>query len=368
MKIRPERPDIGQKYKNDFKDNNQYPFCNITRVLSDKNTGAIVQELNELDSTLDRNGYTSIFNSDLHDYMVKFPKFYYKRTWNGDTLEEYILGNVPPKKISQIPKQIKDLGYEVYPCFVDPDGNIRDYILIGVFPGTIVNGQLRSLPVTTGSIYPQDLSQRYDYLKDAIRYGRDHSFNINMIDTVSMIRLLFKFSFQSLDFRVITLEKGASNLIEVGQTLKLGNRTGYIDKKWVSIFGIEGFFGGGSYAYEYVEGVQIYSKKIIYTLNPSLIYDVDKYTVLDFETPTINTSVRKIQTMMRLSGFLYMPATGSTSTDTTTHWASGAYYYYSSERYLFTGGTAYGVFSFYLRSRSSTEKVLSRLMIKPSCL
>ncbi|MGL5971244.1 MAG: hypothetical protein ACRCZL_04450, partial [Cetobacterium sp.] len=133
MKITAHKPDMGQGYSNDFK--NVYPFSQIGRVVTNKDTGEIIAELHDEDSFKVKSGEFFVFDNSKHDIMVKFPKFYYKREWTGEVLKDSILSEIPHVKTTAN-------GYEIFPTFIREDGTVRDYVLYGAFKGVVLENQL----------------------------------------------------------------------------------------------------------------------------------------------------------------------------------------------------------------------------------
>ncbi|MGL5716752.1 MAG: hypothetical protein ACRCX2_27300 [Paraclostridium sp.] len=245
------KEDIAQEYSNPF--SNIYPFSQFGRVLSNKDSDEIIEWLHETDSTLKKDGSASTYDETKHDAMCHFPKFYYKRVWNGDVLEESWIENIPPNHIDDIPKVIKDAGYSVYPCFVDESGNISDYVLYGAFKGYELGSQLRSIVGYTPTV-----SKTISYFRDRARQGRSVNFNIETWGTISMIQTLYKFAFKDLNAQKVIgqgwTNKSASTT--TGATMKLGNRSGYLGVNYnqISLFGIEDFYGN---VWSFVDGMLV---------------------------------------------------------------------------------------------------------------
>ncbi|MGL5646957.1 MAG: hypothetical protein ACRDDY_03820 [Clostridium sp.] len=236
MKITPFRPDIGQSYKNDFREKRIFPFNKIGRVVVDKDTAEILMWLGEDDSTLTKEGAPWVYDETRHDIMVHFPAFYYKRTWNGDVLEDSIFTEVPVKPVSP------ETGAEVFPCFLREDGSVRPYVLYGAFKGVELGGQLRSIVGQKPTV-----NKTISAFRDSARQGRDSRWNIETFGVISMVQFLYKIAFQDLDSQKI-IGNGWTNKSEsatVGTTMELGNRSGYlgVDGNQISLFGIEDFYG-----------------------------------------------------------------------------------------------------------------------------
>ncbi|MGL5963008.1 MAG: hypothetical protein ACRCZ2_01210, partial [Fusobacteriaceae bacterium] len=267
MKITAHKPDQNQSYNNPFKD--VYPFSQIGRVVTDKNTGAIIAELSEDNSFNAKNGEFFVFDDTKHDIMVKFPKFFYKREWNGNNLQESILTEVPYFAVG------KD-GYEIFPTFLKEDGSIRDYVLYGAFKGAIIEEQLRSikgyLPAHTKTIAE---------FRDLARQGRNTTFNIETISIVSMVQLLYKVAFQDLNSQSVLgngwTSKSASTT--TGGTMELGNRSGYlgVNGNQISLFGIEDFYGN---IFSFVDGLLVTDTGYNVTNNVSNFGDVAKHVLI----------------------------------------------------------------------------------------
>lgn len=220
MKIKPHRPDLGQSYSNPFKEKRIYPFNKIGRVVVEKTTGDILLWLGENDSRLTLEGAPWTYNENLHDIMVHFPAFYYKRNWNGDILEDSILTDLPKDVISD------KVGYEIFPIFVRDDGSIRPYVLYGAFKGVELGGQLRSV---VG--YKPTVNKTISAFRDLARQGRDSRWNIETFGIISMVQFLYKIAFQDLDSQKI-LGNGWTNKTAsaiTGSTMGLGNRCGFLD-------------------------------------------------------------------------------------------------------------------------------------------
>lgn len=234
MKITPYRPDIGQEYKNPFKENNIYPFNKIGRVACDKDTAEIRFRLHENDSNLDERNYPIDWtNLDIYTYI---PKFYSKRTWEGEVLKDEISTEVPTDKGHD--------GWEIHPAFLRTDGTVRPYILIGCFDSTDVGGQLRSVPSLAKPLVNITISTALS----KARQGRSNKFTIGCPQMLTALWILCKVAFQTLNLQEYigngwVIKSEAQN---VGTTMALGNRTGYlgVNGNQISVFGVEDLWGG----------------------------------------------------------------------------------------------------------------------------
>lgn len=257
MKITAYKQDIGQAYDDPFKDNNVYPFNKIGRVVVDKDTAEIKHWLGDNNSNLSQAGYPISIDSATEDVMVYFPAFYYKRTWNGDVLEDSILTDIPTTRYRE--------DYEVFPCFVREDGSIRPYILYGAFKGVEIGGQLRSVIGSKPTV-----SKTISAFRDLARQGRSTKWNIETFQLVSMVQFLYKVAFQNLNSQSV-IGNGWTSKSEsatTGSTMLLGNRSGYygVNGDQISLFGIEDFYGN---VWSFVDGFLVQDDGYYITNNPS---------------------------------------------------------------------------------------------------
>ena len=273
MKIQAYKEDIGQQYRNPFKENNIYPFSEIGRVVVNKDSGAIVTRLHEFDSSLDENGnpYTLKDNEDI---MVYYPCFYCKREWSGTEVKDSILTKIPTST-SPI-----DDGYEIHPIFLREDGSLRPYILVGAFLGTEKGGQLRSIPSGEKPTVSKTLEQFRTIARGS---GRDNRWNLLTPDVVSMRQLLYKVAFQNLNSQQ-ELGNGWVSKSEagiLGSTMKLGNRCGYlgVNGNQISLFGEEDFYGN---IWQFIDGFVIKDDGYYFSNSPSKLGTISSYE--KFET------------------------------------------------------------------------------------
>ncbi|MGL6099791.1 MAG: hypothetical protein ACRC0G_09240, partial [Fusobacteriaceae bacterium] len=265
------KQDVNQEYVNPFK--NVYPFSKIGRVLREKDSKVVVQRLNESNSNLDETGNPSIFDEALHDFSVYFPKFYWKRTWKGEVLEEAFIEAPVPKHTKDIPQNILDMGFSVPGCFVNSDGTIEDYILYDAFKSVELNGQLRSVPG-----YKPTANKTISAFRDLARQGRNTKFGIEDYGVLTMVQFLFKVAFQDLNSQAV-LGKGWTEKAEsalTGSTMELGNRSGYLgtNGSQISLFGIEDFYGN---IWSFVDGFLVTDEGYYTTYNNLNYGDLTKH-------------------------------------------------------------------------------------------
>ena len=273
MKIQAYKEDIGQQYRNLFKENNIYPFSQIGRVVVNKDSGDIVTRLHEFNSYLDENGnpYTLKENEDI---MVYYPCFYCKREWVGTEVKDSILTEMPT---STSPR---DDGYEIHPIFLREDGSLRPYILVGAFLGTEKGGQLRSIPSGEKPTVSKTLEQFRTIARGS---GRDNRWNLLTPDVLSMRQLLYKVAFQNLNSQQ-ELGNGWVNKSEsgiLGSTMKLGNRCGYlgVNGNQISLFGEEDFYGN---IWQFIDGFVVKDDGYYFSNAPSKLGTISSYE--KFET------------------------------------------------------------------------------------
>lgn len=294
MKITAYKQDIGQGYSNPFKDNNVYPFNKIGRVVVNKDTAEIKYWLGDTNSNLSQAGYPINIDSATEDVMVYFPAFYYKRTWNGDILEDSLLTDIPTTRYRE--------DYEVFPCFIREDGSIRPYILYGAFKGSEVGGQLRSV-VGNKPAHSKTISA----FRDLVRQGRDTKWNIETFQLVSMVQLLYKVGFQNLNSQAEigsgwTSKSGSATS---GATMLLGNRSGYygVNGDQISLFGIEDFYGN---IWSFVDGFLVQDDGYYITNTPSsfgILSSHDKISAVPLTGLEINGLVEGyFKTIEKISG------------------------------------------------------------------
>lgn len=283
MKIIPYRPDLNQEYYNPFKEKGIYPFCEIGRCITNKDTGEIKRWCHELDSTLDRDGNDIAFDKETEDYMVYIPAFYYKRVWEGDVLKDSIL--------TRVPDTVEYEGYKVHPAFIKKDGTIRKYFLISAFYGNEYKKQLRSIP---------DVAQHWNiyhnitHIRDRALNGRVLGYGLINIFSLDALRKLFKISMVSQDVNPIGLGRSINQISKCGETLNLGNITGcQIYSNQTTFFGIEDLFSYNTNLLR-VDGIYKINNEIFVTKNIEDIGDVSLYEKTGFLITESDGYINKI--------------------------------------------------------------------------
>lgn len=338
MKIQAYKEDIGQQYRNPFKQNNIYPFSQIGRVVVDKDSGDIIRRLHEFNSYLDEDGNPYILK-DNEDIMVYYPAFYCKREWVGETVKDSILTEVP-KDV-----QPKD-GYEIHPIFIKEDGTLRPYVLVGAFLGTEISGQLRSRPTNDKPTVKKTLEQFRTLARGG---GRSNKWNLLTPDIVSMRQLLYKVAFQNLNSQQ-ELGDGWVNKSEsanLGTTMKLGNRCGYlgVNGNQISLFGEEDFFGN---VYQFVDGFIVKDDGYYFSNKPSVLGTVSSYDKVNV-VPLMGVEVSEnvsgfVSKMEKLSTYKFMNIPKELSGSISSHYTDSFYSHKKNETNicLFGGLWDYG--------------------------
>lgn len=269
MKIIAYKEDVGQTYVDPFKQSGVYPFSKIGRVVVDKDSGAIKYRLNEYNSNFDDKG-NPISLKDNEDIMVYFPAFYCKREWTGTTCKDSVSTEVPTTAT-------KD-GWEVHSAFLRADGTVRPHVLVGAFQGVEIGGQLRSVP---NKAKPR-VSITLEAFRNSARQGRNSKWNVLTMDIISMIQLLYKVGFQNLNSQSV-IGNGWTSKSEsatVGNTMDLGNRSGYlgVNGNQISLFGIEDFYGN---VWEFIDGFVVKDDGYYTTNNPNNFGITSTYTKIN---------------------------------------------------------------------------------------
>lgn len=288
MKITAHRPDMNQEYRNEFVENNIYPFTEIGRVVVDSTTGEIKRRCSYNDSNYDIDGNPIEFDSATEEMMVYIPAFYYKRTWNGDQLEDSIL--------TEKPDSLSKYGYNVHQAFIKADGTIRDYFLIGAFLGTYVDNQLRSVP----RLEKPRLGVNITSFREAARRNRSTNWNLFNFLQLSALQILYKVGFQNLHSQNIIGDgwtKQGDRAI-VGTTMGIGNMSGYSEQNGdqISVFGIEDFYGN---LWQWIDGFLLTSDGCYITGDANNFGQLESH---DFIQATVPKNNGYIKQMIRISG------------------------------------------------------------------
>lgn len=255
MKTLANKPDIGQDYQSDF--DNIYPYSKIKRCLCNPNTGEISMFLNDGTSNKTIDGLPIDLSNTNYDVMVYIPAFYYKVTFTDTQTKYSILQD-------EVTTRYKG-DHEVHPAFIRADGSIRAYILVGAFKGVESSGKLRSIAGQKPTV-----SKTISAFRDLARQGRNTKFNINTVQVISAIQMLYVVEFANLNSQAM-LGNGWTKKSEsavTGSTAELGNRSGYlgVNGNQISYRGIEDFFGN---IWEFVDGLLIKDDGYYMTNNPA---------------------------------------------------------------------------------------------------
>lgn len=255
MRTLANKPDIGQVYKSDF--DNVYPYSKMKRCLMNKTTGEVGTILSDENSNKSLSGSPVNLSDNNFDLMVQIPAFYYKVEFTSNSTNYSILQDVPDSRYKG--------DHEVHPAFIRPDGSIRPYVLVGAFKGSVIGSQLRSLKGQN----PQ-VSQTISWFRERARQGRNQQFNINTVQIISAIQMLYVVEFSNLNSQAMIGNgwTGKSAAATTGSTLELGNRSGYlgVNGNQISYRGIEDFWGN---IWEFVDGLIIKDDGFYITNNPA---------------------------------------------------------------------------------------------------
>lgn len=284
QKTKANLPHLNQPYSSYY--DHIFPYNEMGRCVCDKDTMAIKYFLDKLDSSKKMNGEPSILTGEDGDVMVHVPCFAYKvaRTdrmaWGVSTIK-------PNKWANNLPE-----GYKIHPWFINPDGSIAEYRLVGAFEGYVLTGQLRSV----AGVIPTRSKTIGSFRTDA-RNGRSTKFNITTFYETSALQLLMINEFGTLDTQTAmgkgktelntTTEVEATNyaVLTTGETIKLGNRSGYLvsedgsrtnGKVSMSYRGIENIYGS---IWKFVDGLIITDDGYNHTMNPANFGTVGSHTL-----------------------------------------------------------------------------------------
>lgn len=255
MKTLANKPDIGQVYKSDF--DSIFPYSHIRRCLCNPNTGEISVFLQHDSSKNTVDNVVADLSSGAYDVMVYIPAFYYKVTFTNAQTRYSILQD-------EVTSRYKG-DHEVHPAFIKEDGSIRPYILVGAFKGVEKDGKLRSIAENKITV-----SKTISAFRDLARQGRNIKFNINTVQVISAIQMLYVVEFANLNSQTMLGNgwTGKSESAVTGSTAELGNRSGYlgVNGNQISYRGIEDFFGN---VWEFIDGLLIKDDGYYITNNPA---------------------------------------------------------------------------------------------------
>lgn len=318
-------PHLTQAYQSNF--DQVYPWNETGRWIADHVTGAFKYKLSKTDSTKKIDGTAANLSGTDGDVVTKWPAYSY-RTIFGPTSPRYEIDTTVPDKYGS---NIRP-GFKVHPAFRKPDGTVRPFFTLGAFKGFVdANQQLRSV---SGMIPTRALTQAA--FRDKARQGRTTKHNIEILYQISAVQLMFMVEFQNLNSQVVcgrgkvdypsTLPSGIFSELETGDTVGLGDRSGYLEvrgetdgKVSMSYRGLEDFYGG---IWSFVDGLIITDEGYYHTGDPAKLGNIANYT-LSGATPLMGdtadsgkdgyaTGMERISTL----DFAFLPSAvgGNTST------------------------------------------------------
>lgn len=259
------KPNEGQEYSSIF--DGYYPYSKIGRVVVDNNTGAIKRFLSFEDSNFTTLGEPINLDTNTESIMVYYPPFYRKKDCRVGGVEKQgiALNVVPDRNGTNCPK-----GYVIEDWFLEEDGTIAEYRLLGAFNGYDQSGQLVSLPnvIPTRNLNIQQFRDKAKHNRVASKSG------LFSFYAVSAVQRLFIMEFGNFDSQT-TLGKGntewsfsdgadsAYEIIRTGSTMLLGNKSGYLNKTYegneitngkvsISYRGLEDFY---SNVWQFIDGI-----------------------------------------------------------------------------------------------------------------
>lgn len=278
MRTLAHKPDAQQTYVSDF--DSIFPYSKIRRCLCNPNTGEIAMFLKHETSNQSVDGTPVNLTDGNYDVMVYIPAFYYKVTFSGNQTRYSILQD-------EVTSRYKG-DHEVHPAFINANGGIRPYILVGAFKGVESGGKLRSIAGQKPTV-----SKTISAFRDLARQGRNTKFNINTVQVISAIQMLYVVEFANLNSQAM-LGSGWTSKSEsavTGSTAELGNRSGYlgVNGNQISYRGIEDFFGN---VWEFVDGLLIKDDGYYMTNNPAYFGNASNSTRIAI-TPLTDTDDSK---------------------------------------------------------------------------
>lgn len=278
MRTLANKPDASQNYVSDF--DSIFPYSKIRRCLCNPTTGEIGMFLSHETSNQSVDGLPVNLSDGTYDVMVYIPAFYYKVTFSDTQTKYSILQD-------EVTSRYKG-DYEVHPAFINENGGIRPYILVGAFKGVESGGKLRSIAGQKPTV-----SKTISAFRDLARQGRSTKFNINTVHIVSAIQMLYVVEFANLNSQAMLGNgwTGKSESAVTGSTAELGNRSGYlgVNGNQISYRGMEDFFGN---IWEFVDGLLIKDDGYYMTNNPAYFGNASNSTRIGI-TPLTDTDDSK---------------------------------------------------------------------------
>jgi hypothetical protein len=335
------KPNEGQEYFSQF--DNIYPYSEIGRWVVDRNTCQLLRALSHEDSNFTKMGQPIDLDTENEMIMVKYPAYYRKKNCrvNGVEQQGIALNIVPDKFGVNCPD-----GYTIEDWFLNEDGTIAEYRLLGAFNSYEDNGQMISIP----NVIPTR-SKNIQQFRDASKINRTES-GIMSFYAISAVQRLFILEFGDFDSQKV-LGKGKTywvyadgadseyEIIRSGNTMELGNRSGYLNRMYneeeltdgkvsISYRGLEDFFGN---IWQFIDGLAVMDNGYYYTNSLARMYQIKSNNVLNvdgwnfYETivPTNNGYTSEMYGENLDFSFFSKEVNGGSST------------YYSDYRYSYNG-------------------------------
>ena len=327
------QPNIGQSYSSPF--DKIYPYSQIGRWVVNKDTGALLRALSFEDSNYTTLGQPINLDINTEAIMVKYPAYYRKKNCrvNGVEKQGIALNIIPDKFGTNCPD-----GYVIEDWFLEEDGTIAEYRLLGAFDAYVSNGQLTSIPNVLPTV-SLNIQQFRDYAKVDRTANKS---GIISFYAVSAIQRLFVMEFGSFNSQSV-LGKGNTyndTAIATGGTMELGNRSGYLNngsdtdgKVSISYRGLEDFFGN---IWQFIDGIVIIDTGYYYTnsfdkmnqIKSNNVLNVNGWNYFATTVPTNNGYVSQMYEGDLDFSFFPKEVNGSNST------------YYCDYRYSYNGAGA----------------------------
>ena len=222
-------PHKSQTYSSPF---DSHPiYSQIGCWVCDKDTMALKYKLDKNDRTKKADGSPANLTGDDGDVMQKIPAFFMKVTMQSNGKPRFEIDDIIPDKYGSNGKP----GFFVHPAFVKKNGEVRPYILDGVYEGYIHNSQLRSI----SGVLPTTSKTKGQFI-DAARQGRNINFSIESIHRWWAQQILMYVEFGTLNIQEamgsgisnFTWDEGLTTLKDArvtGATNPLGDRSGYVE-------------------------------------------------------------------------------------------------------------------------------------------
>ena len=342
LNTKANKPNEGQEYFSKF--DNIYPYSEIGRWVVNRNTCQLLRALSHEDSNFTKMGQPINLDTENEMIMVKYPAYYRKKNCrvNGVEQQGIALDIVPDKFGVNCPD-----GYTIEDWFLNEDGTIAEYRLLGAFNSYEDNGQMISIP----NVIPTR-TKNIQQFRDSSKINRTES-GIMSFYAISAVQRLFILEFGDFDSQKV-LGKGktylntdndvvASNydILSTGETMALGNRSGYLNRTYneedltdgkvsISYRGLEDFFGN---IWQFIDGLAIMNNGYYYTnsltkmeqIKSDNVLNVDGWNFYETIVPTNNGYASEMYGENLDFSFFSKEVNGGSST------------YYSDHRYSYNG-------------------------------